>query len=155
MNKSELIAATAALLRERGIRKEVRSPVHVFHISDDEGNYKDFRVKRTEKTVIYTASDVAAVFDACMDIICDQLKKGEDITIANFGTLGLRFREARRTKRIDNGEWISIKARYVPRFAFGNRLRRCAQLYGVSVGNRAALAPSADHEDEYGEDGDI
>ena len=154
MNKAELVSATAALLRERGVRKEVRSPEYVFHISDDEGNHKDFKIKKTKKEVAYTAADVLAVIDACSDVICDRLKGGESVTVASFGTLGLKYRKARKTRRFDNGDWIDVEARYIPKFSFGNRLRQCAQLYALSLANREATQMYIGPEAEKAELGD-
>ena len=154
MNKAELVSATAALLRDRGVRKEVRSPEYVFHISDDEGNHKDFKIKKTKKEVVYTAADVLAIIDACSDVICEQLKCGEPVTVASFGTLGLKYRKARRTRRFDNGDWIDVDARYIPKFSFGNRLRQCAQLYALSLENREATQMYVDPEENGAKSGD-
>lgn len=154
MNKAGLISATAALLRERGIRKEIRTPEHVFHISDDEGNCKDFKVKRTQRSAVYTAADVAAIIEACSDVICEQLKNGENVSVASFGTFGLKYRKARRTRRFDNGEWIDVEARYIPKFSFGNRLRQCAQLYAVALENKNLLSPKSLAEDIDSEGGE-
>ena len=58
MNKKELISKTADILRERGIRKPVKVPRQVFHITDDEGNQKDFIVRKTDKTVMYNIEEM-------------------------------------------------------------------------------------------------
>ena len=64
MNKKDLISKTAEVLRSNNIIKPVSTPKQVFHRSDDEGNQKDFVVKKTDKTVLYNTADVAAILDA-------------------------------------------------------------------------------------------
>lgn len=133
MNKAELIKRVAKEMRENNIKKPVTSPKHVFHISDNEGNSKDFIVRRTEKTVQYTIDDVAAVIDTCIDVIKDAIKTGEPVSVYGFGTLGLHYRKARRARHPETGELVEVAARYVPKFLFGNELRVCAKLFELSL----------------------
>jgi len=133
MNRRELVRHIATAMRENNIRKPISSPKHVFHISDDEGNTKDFIIKKTDKTVMYTIEDIDAVLDACLSIIEDSLKRGEPVTIRGFGTLGLRYRKARKTRGMISDEWVDVAARYVPKFSFGDRLRFCAKMYELSL----------------------
>ena len=133
MNKMELTKRVARVMRENNIKKQITSPKHVFHISDDEGNSKDFIVRRTDKSVQYTLDDVAAVIDTCIDVIKDAIKKGESVSIYGFGTLGLHYRKARRARHPETGEMVDVAARYVPKFLFGNDLRVCAKLFELSL----------------------
>lgn len=133
MNRKELVRRIAGLMRTNNIRKPVSSQKQVFHISDDEGNKKDFVVRKTDKQVLFTTDDVEAIIDSCICVIEDALKRGEEISIRGFGTLGLHHRKARATKRPDTGEWVEVEARYVPKFTFGNDLRMCAKMYELSL----------------------
>lgn len=133
MNKKELISKTADMLRDNHIRKPVSLPKQVFHISDDEGNSKDFIVKKTDKEVLYTVTDVGAVIDACIAVIEEAMKRGEDVSIHGFGSLGLIYRAARSTKHPDTGEPVIIDAHYIPKFNFGNDLRMAAKVYELSL----------------------
>lgn len=133
MNKKDLISKAVQLLHNNNIRKPISTPKQVFHISDDEGNQKDFIVKKTDKSVLYNTADVTAIFDACMSVIEEAIKKGDKITIHGFGTLGVHQRAARTTKHPETGEIIEVAARYVPKFTFGNNLRMAAKLYELSL----------------------
>lgn len=133
MNRKELVRRIAGMMRENNVRKPVSLPKQVFHISDDEGNAKDFVVRKTDKSVLFTAEDVEAVVDTCLLVIEEALKRGEPVTIKGFGTLGLKYRKARATKSLETGEWVDVEARYVPKFNFGNDLRRCAKIYELSL----------------------
>ena len=133
MNKKDLISKVCETMRAKNIRKPVSSPKQVFHISDDEGNTKDFIIRKTEKSVIYNADDVANIIDTCLSVIEDSLKNGEEISIQGFGSLALHKRAARRTKHPDTKEEIIISERFVPKFYFGNILRRAAKLYELSL----------------------
>ena len=143
MNKKEFISRVTNTLRENDVRKYVCTPKHVFHISDDEGNTKDFIIKRTEKEVLFTVPDITIILDTCLAVIEDALQKGEEVSLHGFGSFALKHRAARRTKRPDTGEWIDIESRYTPKFSFGNDLRIAAKLYELSL-KENALLPSED-----------
>lgn len=98
MNRKELVRRIANVMRENDIRKPVSSQKQVFHISDDEGNSKDFVVKKTDKGVLFTYDDVEAVMDTCLAVIGDSLKRGESVSIRGFGTLSLNYRKPRVNK---------------------------------------------------------
>lgn len=133
MNRKEFDRRVASVMRENGIRKPVSSPKQVFHISDDEGNKKDFVIRKTDKSVMFTIEDIESVIDSCIYVIKEALKRGENITFHGFGSLGVHHRKARATKRPDTGEWVEVEARYIPKFTFGNDLRMCTKLYELSL----------------------
>lgn len=143
MNKKELSSRVAEVLRANNIRKPVSVKKHTFHITDEDGNTADFHIKQQDKNVIYTVDDTLNVIDACIAVIVDALKNGEEINIKGFGNLGLHYRAARRTKEPISGEWCEIEARYVPKFSYGNDLRMAARLYELS---------KAEDEDNQGGD---
>lgn len=132
MNKKEFASRVAEALRENNMRKPVSIKKHTFHISDDEGNSADFHIKQRDRDVIYTVDDTTNVIDACIAVIIDALKNGEDIDIRGFGKLGLHYRAARRTKEPNTDKLVDVDARYVPKFFFGNDLRMAARLYELS-----------------------
>lgn len=133
MNKKDLIGRATEALRNNNIRKPVSTPKRVFHISDDDGNRKDFVVRQTDRSVLYNTNDVAVILDACLSVVEDAIKHGEDVSIYGFGTLGVHKRAARQTKHPDTGETVEVSARYVPKFSFGNALRMAAKLYELSL----------------------
>lgn len=133
MNKKSFIKSVTDVLRNNEIKKPVSIPKRVFHISDDEGNTKDFTVKMVDKSVIYTQEDVAAIVDACICVVMDSLKRGEPVSLHGFGSLGLHYRKPRRTKQVGSGQEIEIDGRYTPKFSFGNDLRMCAKVYELSL----------------------
>ncbi|MBP5462526.1 MAG: HU family DNA-binding protein [Lachnospiraceae bacterium] len=111
MNRREFVRRIANVMRENNIRKPVSSPKQVFHISDDEGNKKDFVVKKTDKSVLFTVDDVEAVVDACLYVIEESLKRGVPVCIRGVGSLGLKYRKPRATKRPGTEEWGDVEAR--------------------------------------------
>lgn len=136
MNKKDLISKTVEVLQENNIRKLVAAQKTVFHISDDNGNQSDFVIKKSNRGLLFTTADVTAIIDACLAVVEDAIKHGEDIAIHGFGTLGVHHRAARQTKHPDTGETISVDARYVPKFTFGNTLRMAAKVYELSLTDR-------------------
>lgn len=133
MNRKEFTRRVATLMRENDIRKPVSSPKHVLHISDDDGNVRDFIIKKTDKGVLFTIDDIDLIIDSCVSVIEDALSHGEQISIRGFGTLGLHHRKARTTKHPITGETVSVDERYVPKFNYGDKLRLCAKLFEISL----------------------
>lgn len=161
MNRTELVRKVSALMKDKEIRKPVVFPKQVFHISDDSGNTKSFTVKQTSKSTMYTIEDVEAILEACLDVVKDALKKGEKISIRGFGSLGLHYREARATRHPTTGEYIKVKARYSPKFWFGDDLRLCAKMYELSLNENPGNymldysdIPDDDEYDDYENGGD-
>lgn len=154
MYKRELISRVASLMRENNLRKPVSVPKQAFHISDDEGNTKDFVIKRRDKNVLYTVDDVEAVIDSCVAVIEDALRNGEPITLKGFGTLSLKYRKPRATKIPCTEEWVTVDGRYIPKFDFGNSLRRCAQLYEASLNDMEINKPMPIFEDSQDDETD-
>lgn len=151
MNKRDFVRRVSEVLRDSDIKKPISIPKQVFHISDDEGNSKDFTVKKVDKYAIYTANDISAIMDACLYVIQESLKKGEPISLHGFGTFSLRYRKPRATKSIKENEDIVIEGRYVPKFSFGNDLRLCAKMYELSLSDRLPEPePVFDEADEEG-----
>lgn len=138
MNKRDLIGKVAEVLRENDVRKPISAQKTILHISDDCGNQSDFIVKKSERGALFTANDVSAIIDACLVVIEDAIKHGEDVTIHGFGSLGVHHRAARETKHPETGEPVNVAARYVPKFSFGNNLRMAAKVYELSLTDREA-----------------
>lgn len=137
MNRKELVKRIASVMRDNDIKKPVSSSKQVFHISDDEGNTKDFVVKKTNKTVLFTVNDIDSILDACLHVMEDALKHGESITVRGFGTLGLHYRKARTTKHPDTGELVNVDAHYIPKFTSGNNLKLCAKMFELHAKDNA------------------
>ena len=133
MTKKDLISRVVSVLQNNGVAKKISTPKQVFHISDDEGNQKDFIVRKTDKEVSFNSGDVALILDACLLVVEDAIKHGEEVTLHGFGTLGLHHRAARKTKQVGTDEWVDIEARYVPKFVSGNSLKLAAKLYELSL----------------------
>jgi len=133
MNKKEFATRVTEVLRENDTRKPISANKHVFHISDNDGNNADFIVKQKNKSVIYTIEDTTNIIDACLAVIEDALKNGEEINIHGYGCLGLHYRAARTTIDPYYGEPCEVEARYIPKFSYGKTLRMAARLYELSL----------------------
>lgn len=133
MNRKELAAKAAELLREQDIRKPVKIKKHVFTVSDADGNCANFAVKRGDKMVQYSVDDALNIIDACMEVVRQAIQNGEEITLKGFGTLCVQKRTKRAAKHPGTGEWCTVPERYVPKFYFGNDLRVAARVYELSL----------------------
>lgn len=154
MRRKELVRDVVDLLRESNIKKSVHVPRQVLHISDNEGNSKDFTVKGADKEIAFTSADVSAVLDAVSKVVVDTLMRGDNITVHGFGSIGLQYRKPRATKKIGTDEDIVIAGRYVPKFIFGNELRMAARMYELSLDDRVTLDDVITSEDYNPDDCD-
>lgn len=133
MNKKELAAKTAELLRKNDIRKPVKIKKHVFTVTDQDGSEANFTVKRADKNVLYSVDDAANIIDAFVAVVRDALQHGEEVAVKGFGTFVVEKRAARMTKHPVTGETCLVPERYVPKFYFGNDLRMAARVYELSL----------------------
>lgn len=133
MDLQGLSRDVCAMLKEDDVRKTMNTTRHVLHISDNDGNQTDFILKRQESPVPFYIDDVQIILKYCVQAIKNALQNGDNINIRGFGKLEVKYREARRTKDIETGEWIDVAGRYVPKFTFGSELRTVARLYELSL----------------------
>lgn len=149
MNKKDLIQQVASEVRDSGFRKPVTIPKHVLHVSDDEGNQKDFVIKQADKTTVLTIQDVAQTLDAFFSVVADAVRRGETVAIPGFGKFGVKYRQPRATKMVGTDEWITIEGRYVPYFSFGKELQMCARSYEKQIKDEEMLSqnPFSDFDD--------
>lgn len=133
MNKRELISRASEILRENDCRKVMPSLTKTFHITDDEGNTSHFSAKAEAKGSLLNKNDVGAVLEALLLAAEETIRKGDEICIHGFGTLGLKYRAERRTKVPVSGEPVTIAAHYTPKFTPGKSLRMAAKVYELSL----------------------
>lgn len=135
MNKLDFVHKITINLRENNLKKPVRSPRQVFHISDDNGNSKDFVIKATERNYIYTEEDVKRFLDAALEELVIALQSGDDVNITGYGSIGLKFRKERRIKNgLDTGEeYLTLPGHNVPKLFAGKRLKVAAKIYDMNM----------------------
>ncbi len=67
--------------------------------------------------------DVEAVLKSFIDVVTDELKKGEKIQLVGFGTLEVSTRAAREGSYPQTGETITIEASMSPKLKAGKALK--------------------------------
>ncbi len=67
-----------------------------------------------------TAEDAV---NCVLDSITKALKKGEKVTLVGFGTFSVAKRAARTGRNPQTGKEIKIKAKKVPKFVAGKKLK--------------------------------
>lgn len=158
MKKDEFAMRVASVLRDKKARKPVKAQKSVFHISDDEGNSKAFAVTAPASQVAYTIEDVRVILDTAIQVIEELICRGDELSVRGFGTLGVKYREARKTKVPGTEDWVDIQGHYTPKFIAGNTLKMCAKIYELSMGDRdpgtPLPPPSFDEEVDTYEFGD-
>ena len=156
MNKSKLIRRVVEVLKDNGTGKTVSFPKYSFHIEDDEGNRKDFHVRKSEKKMSFSVEDVTAILDAAIEVAEECIKQGEPLSIHGFGRFGLRLRQRRATKIPNTDQWVEIDAHYGPVFVAGEPLRLCAKIYELSLAEKlnGVELPVFDDESDGDEDVD-
>jgi nucleoid DNA-binding protein len=115
------------------MKKKVSVPDGVFYVVDEEGNSKKISIKVPDRSMGYNKQDVKNIVDACLAVMEDCLKRGDDLTFYGIGTMGLRWRAPRMTKPPMSDEWVQIPGHYVPYFKFGNVMQSAVKIYEQSL----------------------
>ncbi len=147
MNKKDLVRDAAALLKERGVRKQVQAKKHVFRITDEEGNGRNFSVTESGKSIMFSADDIDAILDSVLTVITETLKRGEPVNLQGFGSFRLKYHAPRTFTKFDTDELVSIPARYLPKFVAGKELQNSAKVYETSLADLNAMTLPLSHVD--------
>ena len=83
---------------------------------------KEFTAEIAKRTEL-TEKQAALAVQAFIDIVGDEMKKGEAVQLTGFGTFDVLAREAREGRNPLTGETISIAASRSPRFKAGKALK--------------------------------
>ena len=67
--------------------------------------------------------DVEAALKAFIDVVAEELKKGEKVQLVGFGTFEVSERAAREGRNPQTGETMQIKASKTPKFKAGKALK--------------------------------
>ena len=67
--------------------------------------------------------DVEAVLKSFIDVVTDELKKGEKIQLVGFGTFEISKRAAREGRNPQTGKTMKIDACKAPKFKAGKALK--------------------------------
>jgi DNA-binding protein HU-beta len=81
-------------------------------------------VARVARETGLTKADVLRVLDGVLDTVARSLKRGEKVTLVDFGTFLVSKRRARQGHNAHTGEPMRIPARKWPRFAAGRALKQ-------------------------------
>ncbi len=73
--------------------------------------------------VVGTKKEARAAVDCVLSSIIKKLKKGDDVSIAKFGTFKAVQRKPRMGRNPQTGEALLIKASRVPRFVASKTLK--------------------------------
>ena len=67
--------------------------------------------------------DAEAALKAFIDVVSEELKKGEKVQLVGFGTFEVSERAAREGRNPQTGETMEIKASKTPKFKAGKGLK--------------------------------
>ena len=67
--------------------------------------------------------DAEAALKAFIDVVSEELKKGEQVQLVGFGTFEVSERAAREGRNPQTGETMEIKASKTPKFKAGKALK--------------------------------
>ena len=70
-----------------------------------------------------TKKDAEKAVKAFIDVVTDELKKGEKVQVVGFGTFEVAERAAREGRNPQSGEPMKIEASKAPRFKAGKALK--------------------------------
>lgn len=80
-------------------------------------------IKVVAEQVGLTQKDVAAVFDAAIEVVTKTLKKGEEVSVAGLGKFVVKNRAARTSVNPRTKEVIKVPASKAPTFRAAKALK--------------------------------
>lgn len=80
-------------------------------------------VSKLAETTNLSKTDTQKVLDGFLDIVMEEIQKGQDITLVGFGTFSASERAARSGRNPKTGETIEIPATKVPKFKPGKTFK--------------------------------
>jgi len=80
-------------------------------------------IEELSKVTKLTKKQSEEVVDTVFDSITEALAKGEKVELRGFGSFRIRRRRARRGRNPKTGSMVSVRAKRVPFFKVGKRLR--------------------------------
>ncbi len=86
-------------------------------------NKAELIVRLTEKAKGCSKAEAGRFLNAFIDIVIENLKKGEEVAIAGFGNFSVRSRAARMGVNPKTGAKLQIPAMKVPKFKAGKTLK--------------------------------
>lgn len=122
MKKDEVVSLVCEALKQTNTRKFVSIPKQEFTITDDEGQSKKFAIKRADKEVLYTNTDVRNIVDMLIEVLLEAMRNGESVYLPKFGTICPHYREARRARIPNSRQWCDIPPKYVPKLKFSKAM---------------------------------
>ena len=85
-------------------------------------NKTELVAARAEQTNL-SKKDAEAALKAFIDVVSEELKKGEKVQLVGFGTFEVSERAAREGRNPQTGETMEIKASKTPKFKAGKALK--------------------------------
>ena len=85
-------------------------------------NKTEFVAAMAEQTNL-SKKDAEAALKAFVDVVSEELKKGEKVQLVGFGTFEVSERAAREGRNPQTGETMEIKASKTPKFKAGKALK--------------------------------
>jgi DNA-binding protein HU-beta len=92
-------------------------------VQKDNAMQKTDFVKAVAEKAKMSQKDTKEVIDAALEVIADQLKAGEKVTLTGFGTFEVRQRQAREGVNPQTGTKINIPATKTPGFSASSTLK--------------------------------
>lgn len=85
--------------------------------------YKTELVAAMAEQTNLSKKDAEAALKAFIDVVAEELKKGEKVQLVGFGTFEVSERAAREGRNPQTGETMQIKASKTPKFKAGKALK--------------------------------
>ena len=96
--------------------------VFVYERKEETMQKTDF-VKAVAEKAQMSQKDTKEIIDAALEVIAQQLKGGEKVTLTGFGTFEVRQRQAREGVNPQTGAKIKIPATKTPGFSASSTLK--------------------------------
>ena len=98
-------------------------------INNENSLQEEFNMNKTELVAAMaeqtqlSKKDAEAALKAFIDVVSEEMKKGEKVQLVGFGTFEVSERAAREGRNPQTGETMEIKASKTPKFKAGKALK--------------------------------
>ena len=98
-------------------------------INNENSLQEEFNMNKTELVAAMaeqtnlSKKDAEAALKAFIDVVSEELKKGEKVQLVGFGSFEVSERAAREGRNPQTGETMEIKASKTPKFKAGKALK--------------------------------
>lgn len=153
--RKELLKRIVNSLADDGAGKPMPIPKSNMYILDENGVKHKIVLKREDKLIAFTESDVATVIDAFVDVLARYLADGKAVRVLNFGMFRIKRHRGHTVRDLETKELVRLDPTYKVKFTPGSKIKTAERLVALTAKENGTLYDGFDDEidDDEADDG--